>query len=123
VGRSDTRPFEPARVAARAYTAWKAADLAGVTLQEARHSYASMLIAAGTEPRTVMELMGHSSVTITFDLYVHLFPGTHARTGQQLQAYIEADLRGDGMAHPEVAAAAGSLGSDGELAGHTDDGD
>ena len=49
-----------------------------------------MLIAAGAEPRTIMELMGHSSITITYDLYGHLFPGAHDRTGQQLQAYIDA---------------------------------
>ena len=49
-----------------------------------------MLIAAGAEPRTIMELMGHSSITITYNLYGHLFPGAHARTGEQLQAYIDA---------------------------------
>jgi len=51
-----------------------------------------------------MELMGHSSITVTFNLYGHLFPGTHARTGQQLQAYIDAATRTDRMADTDATA-------------------
>lgn len=91
VGRSENTPFEPARVAARAKTAWKRASLSPLSLHEARHTYASMLIAAGTEPRTIMALMGHASITVTFNRYGHLFPGTETLTGQQLQAYIDAE--------------------------------
>ena len=91
VGRTPTAPFDPSTIHDRARKTWRAAELAGLTLHEARHSYASMLIASGAEPRTVMELMGHSSITVTFDTYGHLFPGTHDRTGKQLQQYIEAE--------------------------------
>jgi integrase len=91
VGRTATTPLDPGRVAARARTAWRRAGLTPITLHEARHSYASMLIAAGSEPRTVMELMGHSSISVTYNVYGKLFPGTHARAGQRLQAYIDAE--------------------------------
>jgi integrase len=89
LGRTATAPFDPSTIHDRARRAWSTAKLASITLHEARHSYASMLIAAGAEPRTVMELMGHSSITVTYDLYGHLFPGTHERTGEQLQTYLD----------------------------------
>lgn len=38
-----------------------------------RHFYASLLIEAGLPPKRVQYLMGHSSITITFDRYGHLF--------------------------------------------------
>jgi hypothetical protein len=89
LGRTPTAPFDPSTIHARATKAWNSLALARITLHEARHTYASMLIAAGEEPRTVMEVLGHSSITITYDLYGHLFPGTHARAGQQLQEYLD----------------------------------
>ncbi len=52
-----------------------------------------------------MGLMGHSSVAITYNLYGHLFPGTHDRAGQQLQAYLDAATRSDRMADPNATTA------------------
>lgn len=39
-----------------------------------RHTYATLLIAAGANPLTVKQRMGHSSITVTMDRYAHLFP-------------------------------------------------
>ncbi|MBW8486697.1 site-specific integrase [Actinomadura sp. PM05-2] len=47
---------------------------AGVTLHTLRHTFASMLIAQGTQPRVIQERMGHGSIVITMDTYGHLFP-------------------------------------------------
>lgn len=40
-----------------------------------RHTYASTLIRAGVDTRTVMNNLGHSSITETVDTYGHLLPG------------------------------------------------
>ncbi len=40
---------------------------------ELRHSAASLLIAQGAPLRTVMEVLGHSTVTLTANVYGHLF--------------------------------------------------
>ena len=37
-----------------------------------RHTFASMCFAAGMPVRVVSELLGHSSVQITMDIYIHL---------------------------------------------------
>jgi len=38
-----------------------------------RHTFGSHLIAAGWDVKTVQELMGHSSATVTLDVYAHAF--------------------------------------------------
>jgi integrase len=42
-----------------------------------RHTAASLLFAQGIEPRVVMEILGHSRIATTLDIYTHLLP--HAR--------------------------------------------
>ena len=41
-----------------------------------RHSYASLLFQAGADIKTVQELLGHSDINTTSQIYVHVFPET-----------------------------------------------
>lgn len=52
----------------------RAAIPAETRFHDLRHSYAAMLIAQGAHPRSIMERMGHSTITVTLDNYGHLFP-------------------------------------------------
>ena len=36
--------------------------------------------------------MGHSSITVTFDLYGHLMPGAEAEAADLLDAYLDAQI-------------------------------
>jgi len=58
----------------------RAAGLAGYTLHDCRHFYASGLIAAGCDVVTVQRALGHSSATITLGVYSHLWPTAEDRT-------------------------------------------
>jgi site-specific recombinase XerD len=40
-----------------------------------RHSTASLLLAEGVHPKIVQELLGHSQISVTMDVYGHLMPG------------------------------------------------
>lgn len=54
-----------------------AADALGLhdlRFHDLRHSCASFLIASGAHPRAIMERLGHSSITVTMDVYGHLLP-------------------------------------------------
>jgi len=42
-----------------------------------RHFFASLGIAAGTDPKALQQAMGHSSIQVTMDVYGHLFPGSY----------------------------------------------
>lgn len=48
-------------------------------LHQLRHSYATLLIAAGAHPEYIQAQLGHASIQVTMDVYGHLFPGTFAR--------------------------------------------
>jgi integrase len=38
------------------------------------HTCASLLLAQGVSPRVVMDVLGHSQLSITMDLYSHVMP-------------------------------------------------
>ena len=40
-----------------------------------RHTHASLMLKAGVHPKIVSERLGHSSVSITLDVYSHVVPG------------------------------------------------
>jgi integrase len=87
-GRAPDTPFQPTTVANRAARAWKAAGLQSITLHEARHTFASMMIAAGVNAKALSTYMGHAGVAITYDRYGHLMPGNEAEAAGLLDAYL-----------------------------------
>jgi integrase len=83
----------------RAATAWKKENdkrkereekvlLEPIGLHEARHTFASLLIAAGVNVKAISNYMGHSSITITLDRYGHLMPGHEAEAVEKIDAYL-----------------------------------
>lgn len=81
-------PFQdwPYRYAKRT---WEALGRKPVSFHEARHTYASLMIAAGVNPQSLKAYMGHSSITVTFDLYGHLFPGNEAEAAGLFDSYLD----------------------------------
>ena len=77
---------------ARADKAWGKASLARVTLHEARHTYASFLMAAGYNLKQIQEYLGHADL-VTTGRYIKNLPvprGTTAR--EKLEAYLAAEI-------------------------------
>jgi len=46
----------------------------GLTVHSLRHTYASVAIAGGADVKTLQKAMGHSSASITLDVYADLWP-------------------------------------------------
>ncbi|MFG2643568.1 tyrosine-type recombinase/integrase [Streptomyces sp. NPDC048370] len=70
------RPVEPRNVY-RSFTRVAAsAGLRVIRLHDARHGCATLLTAAGVAPRVVMEILGHSQISITMDVYAHVVQDT-----------------------------------------------
>ncbi len=90
-GRDGNRPFDPSSTRARAHRDWAAAGIASIELHEARHTFASLMIAAGVAPKALQVYMGHSSIRITFDRYGHLLPGNEAEAAGLLERFISLD--------------------------------
>src|SRR5215218_8742420 len=89
-GRTATSPFDHRALQRRADRAWKEAKLERITLHECRHSFASTAIAAGVNIGTVSAALGHASVTITWDRYHHLLPGTMDQAADLIPSYAAA---------------------------------
>jgi integrase len=107
-GASATSPFTITPTGRRAKTAWKAendrrlqaAEKAGespdsvellqpIMLHECRHTFASLMIAAGVNAKALSTYMGHATISITLDRYGHLMPGNEAEAAGLLDAYLE----------------------------------
>jgi integrase len=87
-GRSNDRPFEPVTLSERAGRGWKKAQLHAITLHECRHTFASLMIAAGVNAKALSAYMGHASVMITLDRYGHLMPGNEEEAAGLLDGYL-----------------------------------
>ena len=88
-GSSAKSPFTPTAVRRRALTAWRRAGLEPIGLHECRHTFASLLIAAGVNAKAITAYLGHASIQTTFDLYGHLMPGNEDEAVALVDAYLE----------------------------------
>lgn len=61
-------------------------------LHDCRHFYASGLIAAGCDVVTVQRALGHSSASITLDVYGHLWPDANDRTRNAAESLVVSAL-------------------------------
>jgi integrase len=83
------QPFNRDHLAARAAKAWKETKLEPIGLHEARHSAASIFIAAGVNLKALSAYLGHASITITLDRYGHLMPGNEDAAVALVDSYLE----------------------------------
>jgi integrase len=51
------------------------AGLPNIHFHDLRHTCAALLFTRGVHPKIVPEMLGHSSVSITLDVYSHVIPG------------------------------------------------
>jgi hypothetical protein len=84
-----SRPFNRDLLVARAEKAWKGVELVPIGLHEGRHTFASILIAAGVNAKALSTYLGHSSIQITLDKYGHLMPGNEDEAVALVDAYLE----------------------------------
>lgn len=52
----------------------KKAGLPDIRFHDLRHSAATMLLSMGIHPKVVQELLGHSQISMTMDIYSHVLP-------------------------------------------------
>ena len=65
------------------------AGLERITLHECRHTFASLMIAAGVNAKALSTYMGHANIAITLDRYGHLMPGYEDEAAGLLDTYLE----------------------------------
>jgi integrase len=67
-------PIEPRNLNRRFEELRRRVDLPWLRLHDLRHACATFLLAHGVDPRTVMEILGHTTIRQTMDRYGHALP-------------------------------------------------
>lgn len=67
-------PLEPRNINRTFDALLKNAKLSKIRFHDLRHSCATFLLSQGVSPRTVMEILGHSQISLTMNTYSHVLP-------------------------------------------------
>jgi integrase len=74
----------------------KAPGVPRVRLHDLRHSHATHLLMANVHPKIVSERLGHSSVSLTLDLYSHVLPALQEGAAGVIDSAMRAALKNNG---------------------------
>ena len=85
-------PIEP-RNLNRSFDALCArAGIRRVRVHDLRHTCASLLLAQGVAPRVVMEILGHSQLAVTMNIYSHVLPAVEREAADRMNAALSGDV-------------------------------
>lgn len=90
------RSFDSSAAAVRAkprnlyhsFTRRRHRRVSAIRLHDARHGCATLLTAAGFAPRVVMEILGHSQIAVTMNIYVHVVQDTQREAVSHLDRML-----------------------------------
>jgi integrase len=82
----DGRPLHPERLSRTFQARSKRAAVPVIRLHDLRHTWATLALEAGVNPRVVQERLGHASVAITLRVYTHVRPHMQADAAERVAA-------------------------------------
>ena len=59
-----------------------------IRFHDLRHTCATLLLQAEVHPKVVQEMLGHSSIAITLDIYSHVVPGMQDEAARRLDTVV-----------------------------------
>ncbi|MFC1799305.1 tyrosine-type recombinase/integrase [Candidatus Eisenbacteria bacterium] len=93
--KANGRPLDGQNLVNREFhPALKRAGLRRIRFHDLRHTYASLLIAQGENPKFIQSQLGHASIQTTMDRYGHLLPEVGQGTGERLDRTVFGTVRG-----------------------------
>lgn len=81
-------PLDPQRATRSFARALKRAGLPHQRFHDLRHSCASLLLAQGLDLKVIQEVLGHSTITITANLYAHVLMGLKRQAAAQMDVLL-----------------------------------
>jgi integrase len=81
-------PLEPSNVTHKLQALLKDAGLPRQRFHDLRHCAASLLLAGGVAPRTIMGILGHSQISLTINTYSHLSPALEQDAARALDSVL-----------------------------------
>jgi integrase len=85
----DGQPLDPHRTSKAFERHLRAAALPRIPLHGLRHTYATLALSSGVNPRIVSGRLGHSTVALTLDIYSHVLPQADQEAADRIAALIE----------------------------------
>jgi integrase len=86
--RPDGRPLVPWAVSKVFRDHGCAAMLPRIPLHGLRHTYATLALASGVNPRIVSGRLGHATVALTLDVYSHVLPQADREAAERIAALL-----------------------------------
>ena len=74
-----------------------------ITPHQLRHAFATILFDAGIDVKVAQELLGHSSIQVTRDIYTHIRKGRMESTAETLNNYLSGEACKGNVIKLEVA--------------------
>src|SRR5258707_14506442 len=67
------------------------AGLPDIRFHDLRHSAATLILTAGVHPKVVQEILGHTQISMTMDIYSHVLPGMQQDAMNRLHNALKND--------------------------------
>lgn len=77
-------PLEPRNATKQFQELLKRAGLRPMRFHDLRHTCATLLLAQNVHPRVVMEILGHSQISLTMNTYSHVVPRVMAEAAEKM---------------------------------------
>ena len=88
-GKVGGRPLYHRNVFTRLQKVLVKAELPQVNLYNLRHTAASLLLAQGASMREVMEVLGHSQMSLTSDTYSHVYEAAGKANAERMNCFLD----------------------------------
>jgi len=83
-------PLDPRNVLRHFARVLNAAGIAHVRFHDLRHSCATLLLAQGVPARVVQDILGHSAIRVTMDVYSHVMPSMRDDAARAMDSVLGA---------------------------------
>lgn len=87
--KKDGSPMTPRDMRQKFNVIISSANLTKITLHGLRHTYTALQIQAGTDPKSLQILLGHSNVKTTLDIYAHITGDKRRETISQFDKMLK----------------------------------
>jgi integrase len=81
-------PLDPINLTRSFKKLLKHAGVPEVRFHDLRHTAATFLLAQGVDPRTIMETLGHSQISLTLNTYAHVLPRLQREAAEQMNQLL-----------------------------------
>lgn len=81
-------PIEPSNLTKEFKRVLKQAEVPDVRFHDLRHTAATFLLAQGVDPRTIMETLGHSQISLTLNTYAHVLPSLQREAADRMNRLL-----------------------------------